>query len=377
MSLAPGKRLGPYEVLAPLGAGGMGEVYRARDTRLERDVALKVVAGRHGDDPEIFRRFAREAKIAARLTHPNVCTLFDAGSEGDVAYFVMELLEGETLAARIARGPVSEEEARRVGVDVARGLARAHELGFVHRDLKPQNVFLTATGAKILDFGLARSGPADGAENEETASLLTGAGRLLGTVGYMAPEQAHGEPARPASDFWALGCILFECLTGRRTFPGRSAQETFAATLTSPPDWSALPPGLSESTRSVLERLLVKDPATRLSDATAVERALSSGSGPTGASATPRRPTVFSAAAISVALLVVVAAAWFARSGPAPIDSLAVLPFASAGSDVDVADLCDSVSDSLIGRMSQAPNLRVMASSAVARFRGAGVDPLR
>src|SRR5512140_1852917 len=147
MALLPGSRLGSYEVLAPIGAGGMGEVYRARDTRLERDVALKVVAAKHGEDPAALRRFAREAKIAARLTHPNVCTLFDAGSEGDVAYVVMELLEGETLAARIARGPVAEEDARRICADVARGLARAHDLGFVHRDLKPQNVFLTSTGA--------------------------------------------------------------------------------------------------------------------------------------------------------------------------------------------------------------------------------------
>src|SRR5512141_121379 len=238
MKLAPGTRLGPYEVLAPLGAGGLGEVYRAHDTRLDRDVALKVVAARHGEDAGAVRRFAREARIAARLTHPNVCTLFDTGSEGDAAYFVMELLEGETLAARIARGPVPEEETRRIGADVARGLARAHELGFVHRDLKPQNIFLTATGAKILDLGLARSGPAEAAGDEETASLLTEAGRVLGTVGYMAPEQVRGEPPAAAADFWALGCVLFECLTGRRTFAGRSAQETFAATLTSPPDWS-------------------------------------------------------------------------------------------------------------------------------------------
>ncbi len=152
-------RLGPYEIVAPLGAGGMGEVYRARDTRLEREVALKIVAGRHGDDPEALRRFAREARIAAQLTHPNVCTLYDAGCEGDVAYFVMELLEGETLAARIDRGPLPEPEVRRIAAGIARGLARAHELGFVHRDLKPLNVFLTSEGPKILDFGLARTGP--------------------------------------------------------------------------------------------------------------------------------------------------------------------------------------------------------------------------
>ncbi len=357
----------------------MGEVYRAHDTRLEREVAVKVVGARHGEDPDALRRFAREAKIAARLTHPNVCTLFDTGSEGEVAYFVMELLEGQTLAARIARGPLPESEARRIGADIARGLARAHGLGFVHRDLKPQNVFLTSMGAKILDFGLARSGRSDAAENEETASLLTEAGRLLGTVGYMAPEQIRGEPPTAASDLWALGCILFECLAGRRAFLGRTAQETFAATLTSPPDWPALPADISPATRSLLGRLLDKDPATRLADAAAVERALSADPVPSASAAVtarPRRRPPLSALAFIAVLLAAAAALWIFRRGRAPIDSLAVLPFSSAGSDAEVADVCASLSESVTARISQAPNLRVMASSAVARFAGANVDPL-
>ena len=357
----------------------MGEVYRARDTRLGREVALKVVAARHGEDPDALRRFAREAKIAARLTHPNVCTLFDTGSEGEVAYFVMELLEGETLTARIARGPIGEEEARRIAADVARGLARAHELGFVHRDLKPQNVFLTTTGAKILDFGLARSGSSAAAENDETASLLTEAGLLLGTVGYMAPEQLRGEPPAAAADLWALGCVLYECLAGRRTFGGRNAQETFAATLTSPPEWSALPAGLTASTRSLLEHLLDKDPDARLSNAAAAERALSGEPAPSRseqAAARPRRRLALTALAIVAVLLGAAGAVWIVRERRAPIDSLAVLPFSSAGSDADLADVCASLSDGVIARISQAPNLRVMAASAVARFAGGKVDPL-
>ena len=380
MKLDPGRRLGPYEVLGPIGAGGMGEVYRARDTRLDRDVALKVVAARHGEDPGALRRFAREAKIAARLTHPNVCTLFDADTDGEVAYFVMELLEGETLAARIARGPIPEEDARQIGAAVARGLARAHELGFVHRDLKPQNVFLTSTGAKILDFGLARSGPAGAAEDQETASLFTEAGRVLGTVGYVSPEQVRGEAPAAAGDLWALGCVLYECIAGRRTFAGRSAQETFAATLTSPPDWSALPPGVSPATRTLLERLLEKDPATRLSDAAAVERELSGGSAPTAPAigpVPPRRRSLAAAVGLVAVLFVAAAALWVSRRERGPIGSLAVLPFSSAGSDAELAGLCASLSDSVISRVSQAPNLRVMASSAVARFAGANADPLR
>jgi serine/threonine-protein kinase len=355
----------------------MGEVYRAHDTRLERDVAIKIVGARHGEDPDALRRFAREAKIAARLTHPNVCTLFDADTDGAVAYCVMELLEGETLAARIVRGPIAEEEARRIAADVARGLGRAHASGFVHRDLKPQNVFLTSTGAKILDFGLARPGGATAAGGEETASLLTEAGHLLGTVGYMAPELIRGEPPTAAADFWALGCVLYECLTGRRTFGGRTAQETFAATLTISPEWSALPPAVSPSTRSLLERLLDKDPSTRLSDAAAVARSLTAGAALPAVAAAPaaRRRLALAAFAILGVLLAVTAIKVF-REGRAPIDSLAVLPFSSDGSDADLAEVCASLSDDVISRISQAPNLRVMASSAVVRYAGAKTDPL-
>jgi TolB-like protein/Tfp pilus assembly protein PilF len=232
----------------------------------------------------------------------------------------------------------------------------------------------------VLFRSLARSGAGESAENEETASLLTEAGRLLGTVGYIAPEQVRGEAPAAAADLWALGCVLYECLAGRRTFAGRSAQEAFAATLTSPPDWSALPAGISSATRSVLQRLLDKDPATRLADAAAVERELSGGSAASAPSISPaplRRRAALSAIAILAVLLGAAATVWFVRKARAPIDSLAVLPFSSVGSDADVVDLCDSVSDSLIGRMSQAPNLRVMAASAVTRFHGAEVDPLR
>ncbi len=380
MTIPAGTRLGPYEVIAPLGAGGMGEVYRARDTRLDREVALKVVASRHGEDPAALRRFAREAKIAARLTHPNVCTLYDADTDGALAYAVLELLEGETLAARIARGPLSEEETRRAGADVARGLARAHALGFVHRDLKPQNVFLTASGSKILDFGLARPQSGDAGGDEETASLLTEAGRILGTVGYMSPEQIRGEPPAAASDLWALGCVLFECLAGRRPFRGRTAQEVFAATLTEPPGWTALPPGVSPAMRDLLARLLDRDAATRLSDAGTVERLLSSDrvtSSPALDTPRParRRLGVLAAAALGV-LAVAALGLWLARGRGAPIDSLAVLPFSSSGSDAELADVLSSLADDVIGRISQAPNLRVTASSAVARYAGHVTDPL-
>ncbi|HTS01729.1 MAG TPA: tetratricopeptide repeat protein, partial [Thermoanaerobaculia bacterium] len=245
---------------------------------------------------------------------------------------------------------------------------------------KPQNVFLTAAGAKILDFGLARAWSSGAGDEEETMSLLTEAGRILGTAGYIAPEQMRGEPPGAAADLWALGCVLFECLAGRRAFSGRTAQEAFAATLTSPPDWSALPAGLSPATRGLLERLLDKDPATRLADAAAVEQALSAGPArftSADITAMPRRRSPAAAVGLVAVLLVAAAALWVSRRERGPIGSLAVLPFSSAGSDAELAGLCASLSDSVISRISQAPNLRVMASSAVARFAGANADPLR
>ena len=387
-------RLGPYEIVAPLGAGGMGEVYRARDTRLDRDVALKIVSSRHGDDPNAPRRFAREARIAAQITHPNVCTLFDTGSEGDVAYFVMELLEGETLAARLDRGQLPEAEVRRIGAGIARGLARAHELGFVHRDLKPLNVFLTSEGPKILDFGIARPAPASsvgpGISRMETATALTNAGTAVGTMGYMSPEQVRGEPVGPATDVWSFGCVLFEMCAGSRAFAGRSAVETLAAVLAGNPDWQALGPQTSGELRALIASCLERDPARRPADVAEAGRALAGGSGlapvpetallpaAPDAPAPLRRPRLRSVVAAAAVLAAAAAAAVFlaARRDASPIESLAVLPFSSSGSDPELADLCASLSDSVISRVSQAPNLRVMASSAVARFAGPGVDPL-
>ena len=314
-------------------------MYRARDSRLERDVALKVVGGRHGDHPEALRRFAREAKIAARLTHPNVCTLFDAGSEGAVAYFVMELLEGETLGARLARGRLPESEARRIGSDVARGLARAHELGFVHRDLKPQNVFLTSAGAKILDFGLARTAPGAGAPDNisvaDTASVVTGVGSAVGTMGYMSPEQVRGEPVGPESDVWSFGCVLYEMLSGRRAFAGRNETETLASILAGAPDWRSLGPEISQNLRDLVARCLEKDPASRPKDVAAAGSVLESGSGldttleiRRPASVAPRISRRLRLAAVGSVLAAAAAAALLLllrRS--APIESLAVLPF--------------------------------------------------
>jgi len=227
MSIAKGTRFGPYEILAPLGAGGMGEVYRARDTRLERTVALKILAPALARDPDLNTRFEREARAIASLQHPNICVLHDLGREADTAFLVMEFLEGETLADRLRRGPLPLPELVKIGSEIAAGLERAHRAGIVHRDLKPGNIMLTKSGAKLLDFGLAkpRFGSSSLAGNLPTLreTPATQAGALLGTLPYMSPEQLAGAEADPRSDIFALGCVLYETSTGKTAFSGTVA----------------------------------------------------------------------------------------------------------------------------------------------------------
>src|SRR5512139_3453214 len=220
MSLEPGASLGPYVVVAPLGSGGMGEVYRARDERLGRDVAVKVLPAALAGDPERLRRFANEARAAAAISHPNVLAVYDVETAG-TPYVVFELLEGETLREHLSGGAVAPARAAEIAAQVARGLAAAHDKGIVHRDLKPDNVFLTRDGqVKILDFGLARVLEAPSGADLTAAPTLerTAAGTILGTSGYMSPEQVRGLPAEPRSDVFALGILLYEMLTGQRAF---------------------------------------------------------------------------------------------------------------------------------------------------------------
>src|SRR5262249_18636869 len=216
--VAPGTRLGHYEILGSLGAGGMGEVYRARDRRLGREVALKVLPTRLATEAGAQRRFEREARALASLSHPNVLTLFDFGTDDGVPFAVMELLEGETLRQRITRGTIPLDEALEIGIAVAEGVAAAHSKGVIHRDLKPENVFVTAGGiVKILDFGLARleeTAPADPTATTAAIPLTTEPGLLMGTVYYMAPEQVRGHPVDARCDLFSFGCLLYEVVTG-------------------------------------------------------------------------------------------------------------------------------------------------------------------
>jgi Tol biopolymer transport system component len=263
--------LGPYEILAPIGAGGMGEVYRARDSRLERDVAVKVLPAHLSSSPEMRQRFEREAKSISQLSHPHICALYDVGSHEGLEYLVMELLEGETLAARLAKGPIPLEQTLRYGFEIADALDKAHRQGIVHRDLKPGNVMLTKSGVKLLDFGLAKvfapAGPSSGVTALPTvagSAPLTQEGTILGTFQYMAPEQLEGREADGRSDIFAFGAVLYEMATGRKAFEAKSQASLIAAILTAePPPVSTVQPMTPPALDRVVRTCLAKDPDER------------------------------------------------------------------------------------------------------------------
>ena len=277
MLLSAGARLGPYEIISPLGAGGMGEVYRARDTKLGRGVAIKVLPEAVATHPDRIARFEREAKVLASLNHPHIAALFGMEESSGRHFLVMELVEGETLAERIAspnatgRGlPV--EDALKIALQIAGALEAAHECGIIHRDLKPANVMVTPDEVvKVLDFGLAKAaeGGRAGQDLSQSATVSfagTREGTILGTAAYMSPEQARGKPVDKRTDIWAFGCVIYEMLTGRLAFSGETASDAVAAILSRDPDWLALPAETPESVRRLLRRSLEKDPKRRLHD---------------------------------------------------------------------------------------------------------------
>ena len=282
MPLTPGQSLSFYEVLGPLGAGGMGEVYRAKDTRLEREVAIKVLPEELADDEERLRRFEREAKTLASLNHPNVAGIHGVDQEDDVCFLALELVPGEDLAVRLSRGPLAVDEALDVCRQIAEGLEAAHEAGVVHRDLKPANVRVTPEGVvKILDFGLAKpihpKSTEEGTSTAESDSfLVTEEGLVLGTPTYMSPEQARGKPVDRRTDIWAFGCVLYECLTGRRAFGGETFSDVVASIVQGDADWSALPTETPAHVQRLLRRCFDKDARARLRDVGEARVALAS-----------------------------------------------------------------------------------------------------
>ena len=285
MTLIPGQFLGPYEVVGSVGAGGMGEVYRARDPRLGREVAIKIIPARLAGDLERLRRFEQEARAASALNHPNLLTVFDVGSDKDTPYLVTELLEGETLRQKLHEGPLPVRRTVELAGQVARGLAAAHERRIIHRDLKPENIFIMHDGrVKILDFGLAKLLPKAAASTQmteaATASVGTDAGIVLGTVGYMSPEQVRGETADHRSDLFALGCILYEMISGKRAFQRQTAAETMTAILKEDPiSLADLRPDTPPAFIRLIEHCLAKRPEDRFQTATDLAFALDSLSG--------------------------------------------------------------------------------------------------
>jgi len=280
MPLSSGTKLGPYEILSPLGAGGMGEVYRARDTRLDREVAIKVLLTSLTSDSSLRQRLEREAKAVSKLSHPHICTLHDIGHQDGIDFLVMELLEGETLEQRLIKGPLPVEQTVRYAAQVADALAKAHKRGFTHRDLKPSNIMLTKSGAKLLDFGLAKqtgSAPLATALTEMTAdqAKLTGEGSIVGTFQYMAPEQLEGKEADARTDIFALGEVIYEMATGKPAFSGRSRASLIAAILTvEPPSIAELQPLTPVTLDRVVRKCLAKDPDDRWQSASDLASAL-------------------------------------------------------------------------------------------------------
>jgi TolB-like protein/tetratricopeptide (TPR) repeat protein len=348
MTLNAGTRIGPYEILELRGQGGMGEVYRARDTRLGRDVAVKVVPPSLSADATFRRRFEREAKTIARLQHPHVCTIHDVGREQEVDYLVMEYLEGETLGERLRRGPLPLEDVVQIGTEIAGAVAAAHGQGIVHRDIKPGNVMLTAAGSKVLDFGLAKErewlAVEEKSDSPTLAQPLTREGSLLGTIHYMAPEQLEGREADSRSDVWALGCVLYEMTTGRRPFAADSAARLAADILSRDPEsLRGVNPPVPEALAALVSRCLRKGAAERPKDAAdLLAQLMLVSSGPPGPST--RR--------------------------------LLILPFSQPGADENLDYLCEGIAGSLIGKLGGVRGLRVVALNTAVHVQVRGQDPI-
>jgi Tol biopolymer transport system component len=349
MGLTAGTRLGPYEVLSAIGAGGMGEVYRARDTKLNRDVAVKILPDAFASDPERLARFTREAQTLAALNHPHIAHIHGLEESSGVRALVMELVEGEDLAQRIGHGAIPLDEALPIAMQIADALKAAHEQGIIHRDLKPANIKVRPDGTvKVLDFGLARaidplsSSPAAAAlANSPTitspAALMgmTGAGVILGTAAYMSPEQAKGRPVDKRADIWAFGCVLYEMLSGRRAFAGEDVSDTLAAVLRGEPDWSALAANVPPSMRTLLQHCLAKDRQKRIADIAVAAWVLSE---PVGASAKvetteiepakPRSRVPFAIAVVAVAAIAGAAGSMLKPQPAAPAKIITRFPIA-------------------------------------------------
>ncbi|HYC91052.1 MAG TPA: protein kinase [Thermoanaerobaculia bacterium] len=401
MSLAPGTRLGPYEIVEAIGSGGMGDVYRARDTRLDRDVAVKVLPERVARDAEARMRFEREAKAVAALTHPNILAIHDYGSEGGAAYSITELLEGETLRRRINAGPIPWRKALEIGAAIADGLAAAHAKGIIHRDLKPENIFLTTDGrVKILDFGIAQLVRSEPPPSEEidtsmlpTAPMKTEPGSVIGTAGYMAPEQLRGEMVDARTDIFSLGALLYEMTTGKPAFIRGTVIDSLSAILTDNPDVFTVSEKLIPyELARVIQRCLEKKREERFQSARDLAFALRAVGTSTITFEAPaerkRRKLLWGGGALAViaviaalmSLRVFEPSGGFTRRLDDPstrkLSSIAILPFVNATGDREAEYLSDGITETLINSLARVPGLRVMSRTSVFHYKGKPANPV-
>ena len=386
MALASGTRLGRYEILQPLGKGGMGEVYRSKDTQLGREVAVKVLSQNLADDPQALKRFEREARAVAALSHPNILEIHDSGTDQGMSYAVMELLEGETLRSRMNDSMIPQRKSLEIAAAVIDGLAAAHSKGIVHRDLKPENIFLLKDGRiKILDFGLARLNPV--VEEEEiteasTRSQVTGLNAVLGTVPYMSPEQVRGESLDARSDIFSMGSILYEMLAGKRPFSGSNKLETIAAILKDDPP---MPPSLPAGVERIVKRCLEKNPENRFHSAHdlafALKDTLSTAGTVPSISPTQRQPTFLKAWIVAGVLLIVAGIVGWklfesrkkstSEFSLKKISSVAVLPLDNLSGDEKQQYFADGMTEELIAKLARIRSLRVISRTSVMEYKNA------
>jgi tetratricopeptide (TPR) repeat protein len=393
MALDGGARLGNYEILGPLGTGGMGEVYRARDRKLGRDVALKILREAFASDPARIARFEREARMLAALNHPGIATIYGFEEDGDFRFIVMELVPGQTLSERLASGPMALPETLEAAGQIAEALSAAHEKGVVHRDLKPANIKITPSGrVKILDFGLAKAmepptaPPADLSQTPTMVIDESHAGHILGTPGFMSPEQARGRETDRRADIWAFGCVLYEMLSGRRAFAGESIPEILAKLLDKEPDWKQLPAATPSRIRELLRRCLEKDPEKRLRDAAdarlEIDAARSELAGRPRAGL--REASWRTAMAAFVGAATVLGGSLALRSSAAPPQAppkghmqLAVIPFRDLTGDPRGQLMGDGFVATISVRLWGVPGLQVVTPEAAVRAADSEQDVLR
>ena len=350
-----GKTLAHYEIVEKIGEGGMGTVWKAVDTVLERNVAIKILPDEFGEDAERLTRFKREARFLASLNHANIAAIYGLHEIDGTNFLCMELVPGDDLATRLRTGPLPVDEALKVGIQVAEALEATHIAGVIHRDLKPANVSLTSDGkVKVLDFGLAKSlaGPLAADSESTVSSAGSRTGIVMGTVGYMSPEQTRGQPLDARSDVWAFGCLLYEALVGRPAFGGETASDRIAAILKEDPDWTALPPEAPTELVEMLRRCLTKQPDGRPESMSEVREVLESARGGSGSSGNP---------------------APAARTRPTG-KSVAVLPFTNMSPDPEQDYLCEGIAEELIVQLGRLRDLSVAARTSTFQFKGSGFD---